>query len=101
NRGRRHLVRERHLYVETIGVELVWPGNRRSGNVGHDNAPRHEGPGVVKQRTLHAHDSAVVIYRYRHVPVLVALLCGAEEMLTPVLGKFDGRAKMPSGERDN
>ena len=63
--------------------------------------PRHECAGVVQHFASDAEDSSVGIYGNLDIPILIALLGGAHEMLAAVLDPFHGAAKHHRGGRDH
>src|SRR5262249_48106637 len=74
---------------EWMGRHHMRAGNTLRRDIRHDDAPRHEGAGVVQQRAAHAENLAIAVDRDRDVVVLVALLRRRKEMLAAVLEPFD------------
>ena len=58
HRRGRHLVGEHHHGFEPIGRNHVGTRHRRRGDIGHDDAPRHEGAAVVQHAAAHARESS-------------------------------------------
>jgi hypothetical protein len=88
HRRRRHLVGEHHHGVELIGRYHVRARHGGRRDVRHDDAPRHEGAGIVQHPAAHAENLCLRIHRDGDAPILVTLLGGAQKMLAPVLDPF-------------
>ena len=101
HRRRRHLVGEHHHGVELIGRDHIGARHGRRGDVRHDDAPRHEGAGVMQHAAAHAENLCLRIDRDGDVPILVALLGGAQKMLAAVLDPFHRPAKLQRRRRDH
>ena len=101
HRRRRHLVGEHHHGVELIGRNHIRTRHGRRGDVRHDDAPRHEGAGIVQHAAAHAENFCVRVDRDGDAPILIALLGGAQKMLAPVLDPFHRPAQLQRRRRDH
>ncbi len=101
HRRHRDLVGECELDVEPERRHLIAERQRRSRSVRHVDAARRIGAVLVDQRAANAADFAAGVERHLHVPDLVALLGGGDEVLAAVLDPFHRPAQEQRGERNH
>src|SRR5699024_6795165 len=63
------------------------------GAIGNIDTAHGIRPIVMNQRTANSQDVALIISSDLGIPVLIALLCGGNKMLTPIFNPFNKPAK--------
>ena len=101
HRRGRHFVGEDDDGLQMIGRHHIGTGHGHGGDIGHDDAPRHESAAIVQHAAAHAQNLAVSVDGDRHVPILIALLGRAEEMFAAILDPFHRPAKLERRRRDH
>ena len=84
-----------------IARHHIGQGDRGARSIGHIHASRRIGSVLVNQQSAQTQNAPVIVGGDLHVPELVALLGGGDEMLAAILDPLHRRLQAQRGEGDD